>query len=533
MSAEPSPSLPPLSRSPILSDRQGFDRRWYAPNLQIVFTPSDAAGVRTAMTQAIQSGYQPGQIQITCGRHCYENFVYNANTRCIIDMTGLRSYGYDNSYGYYMDVGNGNWDMYRTLNNVYGRTLPAGSCYSVGLGGHITGGGYGLLSRLYGLVIDHLTAVEMVVMPSGSQYNPTLVTCSASQYPDLFWAVRGGGGGNFGIITRYYFANPPVAPQRMYVSTLSLPWSNITSQSVLQQYLDAFAQLDVIQAPDSTFSIFHLNHKSAGAMSMSTFRYYDTALHGEQADFENEVAEQVTEQRRRYETIGPVSDEPAPHIGHPAWLADNGPFLPTPDITYRNYTYLEGTQQVNGSGPNRYGKYKSAYMKKPFPSDQVAALYYHLQRVPNGVPASDMAQSLCQVDSYGGAINNVASNTTAIAQRSSIMKLQYQTYWDNASPVGSDDPVQAAAHLDWIDSMYKDVYAAYGGFPDPANDPSGTVDGCYYNYCDSALGVNGNPNPGIDHAMRLYFLGNYTQLKYAKSKWNPVDWFKSAQSIPV
>lgn len=533
MSAELAPAAPPLSRSPILSDRQGFDRRWFAPNLQVVYTPSDTVGVLQAMKQAIQLGFQPGQIQITCGRHCYENFVYNGNTRCIIDMTGLRAYGYDNTYGYFMEVGNGNWDMYRTLNNVYGRTLPAGSCYSVGLGGHITGGGYGLLSRLYGLLIDHLTAVEMVVMPSGSQTNPMVVVCSAAQNSDLFWAVRGGGGGNFGIITRYYFANPPMSPQRMLVSTLSLPWSNITSASVLQQYLDSFAQYDVIQAPNNTFSIFHLNHQAAGAMSMSTFRYYDTALHGEQAEFEDEVAKHVKEQRRRYEAIGPLSDQPAPHIGHPGWMADNSPFLPAPDITYRNYTYLEGTQQVNGSGPNRYGKYKSAYMKKPFPPDQVAALYYHLQRVPNGVPASDMAQSLCQVDSYGGAINNVAWNATAVPQRNSIMKLQYQTYWDNASPVGSDDPVQAAAHLDWINTMYRDVYAAYGGFPDPSKDPSGTVDGCYYNYCDSDLGTNGVLYPGIDHAMRLYFLGNYAQLKSAKGKWNPSDWFKSAQSIPV
>src|SRR5207249_4429952 len=70
---------------------------------------------------------------------------------------------------YFIDVGCENWTVYRTLLNTHGKTLPAGSCYSVGAVGHITGGGYGLLSRMYGLTIDHLTAVDVVTWDADSK----------------------------------------------------------------------------------------------------------------------------------------------------------------------------------------------------------------------------------------------------------------------------------------------------------------------------------------------------------------------------
>ncbi|MFX5884916.1 hypothetical protein ABTE50_18950, partial [Acinetobacter baumannii] len=75
-------------------------------------------------------------------------------------------------------------------------------------------------------------------------------------------------------------------------------------------------------------------------------------------------------------------------------------------------------------------------MTDGFPPDQVAAIWKWLQIVPEGVIEADMAQTLLQVDSYGGAINAVAPDATAVPQRSSIMKLQYQTYWNNDSPPG-------------------------------------------------------------------------------------------------
>jgi hypothetical protein len=144
-----------------------------------------------------------------------------------------------------------------------------------------------------------------------------------------------------------------------------------------------------------------------------------------------------------------------------------------------------------------------------------------------------------QVDSYGGAINRIASDATAVPQRSSIMKLQYQTYWTNDSAPGENEHQpylqQERAHLDWINGMYADVYRASGGTPDPANDPSGTVDGCYYNYPDSALGTHADGR--IDQALWLYFLDNYRHnprnLVAVKRRWDPDNFFHHAQSLPV
>lgn len=84
-----------------------------------------------------------------------------------------------------------------------GRCLPTGTCPSVGVAGLTLGGGIGVLSRKYGLTCDHLVSAEVVTADG------RLVTTSAQQEPDLFWALHGGGGGNFAIVTSFVFATVP------------------------------------------------------------------------------------------------------------------------------------------------------------------------------------------------------------------------------------------------------------------------------------------------------------------------------------
>ncbi|KZK85213.1 FAD binding domain protein [Pseudovibrio sp. Ad13] len=538
-----------MSRLPVLSDRQGFDRRWYAPSLKRVYAPASAAEVTAAWREVIASGAKAGELQITCGRHCYENFVYNAGTKYIIDLTGLCGVGSDPNYGYYIDVGFGNWDMYRMLNNMFDTTLPAGSCYSVGLGGHITGGGYGLFSRAFGLTVDYLSAVDVVIMPQGAPTPELYEKVSPVNHPDLFWAICGGGGGNFGIITRYYFQDTPKAPQYLYTTAFSFDWQDengnlLITEPVLKQLLDNFTQFsqegqDGDKSKWPSFGIFHANHLAAGKMVFASY-YFDAPSLGVQGqEYEAYLNDRIKDQKKTLGEITRLSTEPGPINGHP-WHGTAKAISPvSATAQLRRFTFLEGVQNTNGSGPNQFGKYKSAYMKKGFTDDMVAALHEHLQKVPDGVSLSDMSQSLCQIDSYGCAINQVSSTTTPIAQRSSIMKLQYQTYWDNDAAIGQDNKQLEKAHVGWINEMYTDVYAKYGGFPDPRSDPDDIVDGCYFNYPDSCLGVNGENSPGIDHAMYLYFLENYDtgpadrNLRAIKSNWNPQNWFASAQSIPV
>ena len=101
-------------------------------------------------------------------------------------------------YKFSAAAGSQNWDGYVNLYKSANRTLPGGSCYSVGAGGHIVGGGYGLLSRLQGLTVDWLSGVDILVPRAGQN---ALVAkhvnlASVGTDRDLFIACRGGGGGN-------------------------------------------------------------------------------------------------------------------------------------------------------------------------------------------------------------------------------------------------------------------------------------------------------------------------------------------------
>lgn len=92
-----------------------------------------------------------------------------------------------------------------------GRAVAAGSCPTVGIAGLTLGGGVGVLTRKYGLTCDQVESMRLVTADG------VLRTVSASESPDLFWALRGGGGGNFGVVTDFTFRTV-AAPQVAVVS---------------------------------------------------------------------------------------------------------------------------------------------------------------------------------------------------------------------------------------------------------------------------------------------------------------------------
>jgi len=487
---------------------QGFNRRWFAGNCKAVYLCFTPAGTASGLDNAIS--LYGKNVKIKSGGHCYEDFVFNGGTGAIIDVTPMDSYGYDEQRGYYLESGGTNWTAFQALFRDYGKVLPAGSCYSVGLGGHICGGGYGLLSRLNGLTVDWLTGVEVVVKDNANANAYPVYVANNSTDRDqlnLYWSHLGGGGGNFGVITKYYFKTLPNAPKTAFITSIAFSWADLTPQ-VLYDLLAWYAQF--AQQADNwrQFGLFALNHQANEEIHLTI----QTVVNNDED--EDEIREKyITSALNGLKKITPYRLMTRPGLAHQAALFQN-----LEDTI--SYTFYEAVQLLNGSGSNQRGKYKSAYMRKAFPIDQVNAIYKWLTTIPAGLTPADMTQSLLQVDSYGGQINKISSSATAVPQRTSIMKLQYQTYWSDAA--------NDKAHLEWISGFYQQVYQQTGGTPDPDKDPTNNVDGCYYNYPD--IDLNG-PNNDKEIALRLYFNKNLTRLKTTKQRWDPNNYFNSSQSI--
>src|SRR5262249_51638262 len=98
-----------------------------------------------------------------------------------------------------------------------GVMIPGGTCGSVGIAGLTLGGGQGVTGRRFGLTCDSLRGATVVTADG------RILRCDASTHPDLFWALRGGGGGNFGVVTSFHFKTH--ALERITLFGLTWPWS--------------------------------------------------------------------------------------------------------------------------------------------------------------------------------------------------------------------------------------------------------------------------------------------------------------------
>jgi FAD/FMN-containing dehydrogenase len=122
----------------------------------------------------------------------------------VIDLSGMRGIRVDPQARTVRVEGGCTWGEVDHATHPFGLATPSGFISTTGVGGLTLGGGVGYLSRSLGLTIDNLLGVDMV-LADGS-----FVTANATEHPDLFWAVRGGGG-NFGVVTSFLFQLHPVS----------------------------------------------------------------------------------------------------------------------------------------------------------------------------------------------------------------------------------------------------------------------------------------------------------------------------------
>lgn len=181
--------------------KQVFNTNYNDSAPAAVVTPASAADVQKALAFAAANNLK---VAPRSGGHSYVG-ASTANGSMVLDLRQLPG-------GINYDAGTGQvtvapatslYAMHEAL-AAAGRGIPTGTCPSVGASGHALGGGIGAQSRHAGLLCDALRSAT-VVLPGGQA-----VTASAASNPDLFWALRGGGGGNFGVTTSLTFATFPI-----------------------------------------------------------------------------------------------------------------------------------------------------------------------------------------------------------------------------------------------------------------------------------------------------------------------------------
>jgi hypothetical protein len=339
------------------------------------------------------------------------------------------------------------------------------------------------------LTVDYLEAVELVHVAADGR--PELVTVSRDggdrAERELLWAHLGGGGGNFGVVTRFWFRDLPRAPTEAHLLNHAWNWSDFNERafgSLLAAYGGFFETNSDPGSPYAgLFVLLHLTQNSGPTAQIVLTAQFVGRDPSPLDVFAREVGAE----------LAPPTAQIAP-VGYHHLIAQ------APGV--QRMPWLFATQRLNGSGVPQRGKYKSAYMMRAFPQEQVETMWTFLSTAREGI-----TQALLQVDSYGCQVNAVEPAATAVPQRSSIMKLQYQTYWTD--PSGDD------ANLGWIREFYARMYGPRGPWP---ND---VLDGCYVNYPDSDL---------ADWEY-LYYKDAYPRLQAVKARWDPRNVFNHDQSV--
>jgi hypothetical protein len=501
-----------------------------------------------------------GEIRVVSGGHCYENFVFQnvddgPQAKYIMDLSTMSNLSVETLKGtdfIVVEPGANNMKMQKVLHSKFGLTLPGGSCYSVCAGGHIAGGGYGLLSRLHGLTVDYLSGVEIIVH-DGKDFVKRLFDPTNDSF-SLDWASRGGGAGHFGIITKYYFEKSRLqqSPESALFITIPVPWAQFTTASFFHKFLMDF-HLACSSLPFQAFVVGKMVFKvseTSDIILTAQVVYGKGSGHNAINNSDLTVTEFTRDDAKS--AISNFMATLSAYIENTEELeareiqSINLPGHPIKGAFTINQTYdlpwIDMSQLLNGSGENQKGKYKSSYMADghTFEKNESFAIYDFLtdkSSLPNNV---DISQTLIQMDSYGGQINLIDTESdesyTAIAARNSVLKLQYQTYWKT---LDEDIPTEVADDeniISWFNKGYNSIYQATieENFPDWT---SGKYQGCYFNYPDRQLGVNsGYTTSELENASQSFeeaYFGTsvVNKLKTIKRNVDTANIFSFSQSI--
>jgi len=357
-------------------------------------------------------------------------------------------------------------DVYNTLGSV-GRMIPGGSCPTVGIAGLTLGGGVGVFARRYGLAADNLAAVTLVTADA------QVLRCTPEHDEALFWACRGGGGGNFGVATSFEFTTHAVPPVSLF--TYDFSWS--AAHEVLGEWQDWTRTVN-----DAVWSNCQL--LSGGGTSLR------------------------------------VAGVSCAHSGQTAaWLAPLLARLPAPtysflgDESYLREMMVESgcssltvaachldTTFPHGVLSRQAFVASSNYVAAPMPSARLTAVVGAVDRLASELPG--LGGGLV-FDALGGAVNQVTPTDTAFVHRRYLASIQSSFNWTAATPAS-----ELTAGAAWLEHVRATVY-----------DPS---TGAYQNYID----------PTLPDFATAYYGENLPRLSAVKRAIDPDGVFRFAQSVP-
>jgi hypothetical protein len=475
-----------------------FNKRFIA-NPDYVRLAGSTEAVVAAVTDAVNEGRR---LVVTSGGHCLEGFVSDPDVRVIIDVSPMKRVSYDDAMrAIAVEAGATVGETFRALADTWGVVIPLGEYPGVGMGGHVAGGAFGFLCRGLGLAADYLYAVEVVTVDGDGRASAVVATREASDpNRDLWWAHTGGGAGNFGVVTRYWFRSAdataddprrilPPAPLSITTFKVEWNWADLDEKSFLRLLVNHGDWCENNSAVDSEsaslWTLLEIHRKQFGKIVV---RGLSTA--GDRAERQIRA--------------------------HVDALSDGGIAASEPEIERLSWLgfALNPMPELFGMPPGGVSvKVKDAMLKKRLTDRQIGIAYAYMTR---GV--YDVMGGVLGMATYGGRVNALAPDERATPQRGSIL--------DTACNTGWIDPGDAEKNLRWVRRFYRELFGDTGGVPVPG----ARYDGALINHPDTDMADPELNTSGVPWST-IYYQGNYRRLQDVKRRWDPRDVFRHALSV--